>query len=81
MGPAHPHAELLMNRRKDLALVRTPLQGYPSTQVFQLTPSDARKFNRGIVGAARQRVFADHYSERFDAVFKKYAGKEQRILV
>jgi len=81
VGPAHPHAELLMNLRKDLALVCTPIQGYPSTQVFQLTPSEARKFNRGVVGAARQRVFADHYSEGFDAFVKKYAGKEQRIIV
>jgi len=81
VGPAHPYAELAMNLRKDLALVCTPKQGYPSTQVFQLTPSEARKFNRGIVGAARQRVFADHYSEGFDAFVKKYAGKEQRIIV
>lgn len=81
VGPAHPYAELLMNLRKDLALVCTPLQGYPSTNVFKLTPSEARKFNRGIVGAARHRVFADHYSETFDAFVKKYAGKEQRIIV
>jgi hypothetical protein len=81
VGPAHPLAELVMNLRTDLALVCTPKQGYPSTQVFRLTPSEARKFNRGIVGAARQRVFAGHYSERFDAFVKKYAGKEQRIIV
>lgn len=81
VGPAHPYAELVMNLRKDLALVCTPQQGYPNTNVFRLTPSEARKFNRGIVGAARQRVFAGHYSERFDAFVKKYAGKEQRIIV
>lgn len=81
VGPAHPLAELLMNLRKDLALVCTPTQGCPSTQVFQLTPSAARKFNRGVVRAARQRVFASHYSERFDVFVKKYAGKEQRIIV
>jgi hypothetical protein len=81
IGPAHPHAELLMNLRRDLALVCTPKQGSRSIQVFQLTPSDARKFNRGIVRAARQRVFADHYSEVFDGFVKKYAGKEQRIVV
>ncbi len=81
VGPAHPYAELVMNLRKNLALVCTPKQGYPNTNVFQLTPSEARKFNRGIVRAARRRVFADHYSEGFDAFVKKYAGKEQRIIV
>lgn len=81
VGPAHPYAELFMNLRKDLALVCTPLQGNPRTNVFKLSPSEARKFNRGIVRAARHRVFTDHHSETFDAFVKKYAGKEQRITV
>lgn len=81
LGPAHPQAELVMNLRKDLALVSTPKRGFPSMQVFDLRPSEARKFNRGIVRAARHRVFADHKSEVLDAFVKKYAGDEQRIVV
>ena len=81
LGPAHPQAELVMNLRKDLALVCTPKRGHPTMQAFQLSPTDARKFNRGIVRAARQRVFADHHSEELDSFVKKYAGSEQRIIV
>ena len=81
LGPAHPGAELVINLRKDLALVCTPKRGYPSMQVFSLSSSDARKFNRGIVRAARQRVFANHESSTFDRFVKKYADEEQRVIV
>jgi len=81
LGPAHPGAELVMNLRKDLALVCTPKQGYPDMQVFQLGPSEVRKFNRGIVSAARYRVFADHESATLEQFVKKYAGEEQRVVV
>lgn len=81
LGPAHPGAELVMNLRKDLALVCTPKRGYPDMRTFQLNPSEARKFNRGIVRAARQRVFADYYSETLDSFVKKYSGEEQRVVV
>lgn len=81
VGPAHPGAELIMNLRKDLSLVCTPKRGYDSMQVFQLSPTEARKFNRGIVRAARQRVFADYLSADLDGFVKKYAGEEQRIVV
>jgi hypothetical protein len=80
IGPAHPGTELVMNLRKDLALVCTPKGGYPSGQVFLLTPAEARKFNRGTVQAARQRVFADHESAVLDAFVKKYAGTEHVFL-
>lgn len=80
-GPAHPQAELVMNLRKDLALVFTPKRGYPNMQAFQLSPTDSRKFNRGIVQAARQRIFADHHSKELDSFVKKYSGSEQRIIV
>ena len=70
-----------MNLRKDLALVCTPKRGYPDMRTFQLNPSEARKFNRGIVRAARQRVFADYYSETLDSFVKKYSGEEQRVVV
>tara|TARA_R110002049_G_scaffold307431_1_gene507878 strand:+ start:1512 stop:2393 length:882 start_codon:yes stop_codon:yes gene_type:complete len=81
LGPAHPDAELLINLRKDLALVCTPKRGYPSMHVFRLSPSEARKFNRGVVRAARQRVFADHKSDTLESFVKKYSGEEQRIVV
>jgi hypothetical protein len=80
LGPAHPGAELVMNVRKDLALVCTPKQ-HGDMRVFQLSPVEARKFNRGIVRAARQRVFADHLSAELDRFVKKYSGEEQRIVV
>lgn len=81
LGPAHPQAELVMNLRRNLAFVSTPKQDFPNMQVFRLSPSDARKFNRGVVRAARHRVFADHKSEVLDAFVKKYAGDEQHIVV
>jgi hypothetical protein len=80
-GPAHPGVELVINLRKDLALVCTPKRGYSSMSVFALTPTEARKFNRGVVRAARQRVFSSQKSDPFDAFVKKYAGEEQRIVV
>lgn len=81
IGPAHPLVELVINLRKDLALVCTPKQGYGSMRVFQLTPAEARKFNRAPVRAARHRVFASHHSDVFEAFVKKYVGEEQRIVV
>jgi hypothetical protein len=81
VGPAHPGAELVMNLRKELAIVCTPKRGYSSMQTFSLSVADARKFNRGVVQAARQRVFADHHSTVLDAFVKKYNGYEQRIIV
>jgi hypothetical protein len=81
LGPAHPGAELVMNLRKDLALVCTPKRGYPSMSVFALSASEARKFNRGVVRAARRRVFANQHSSVLDAFVKKYSGEEQRIVV
>ena len=81
LGPAHPKAELVMNLNKNLAIVCTPQRGYPDMQVFQLNPFGARKFNRGIVRAARQRVFADHHSEALDFFVKKYVGQEQRVVI
>jgi hypothetical protein len=80
-GPAHPGVELVMNLRKDLAVVCTPKRGYESMRVFALTPSEARKFNRGIVRAARQRVFASHFSNELDRFVKKHADHEQRVIV
>lgn len=80
LGPAHPQAELLINLRKDLALVCTPKRGY-ANMTFDLSPADARKFNRGVVSAARQRVFADHHSDKLDEFVKKYFGLEQRVVV
>ncbi len=81
LGPAHPGAEIVMNLRSDLALVCTPKQHFPDMQVFALRPAEARKFNRGIVRAARLRVFANHRSDQLDAFVKKYAGQERRIII
>lgn len=81
LGPAHPGAELLINLRIDLALVCTPKRPHLNTNTFQLSPSEARKFNRGVVRAARYRVFANHYSDKLDSFVKKYSDEEQRIVV
>lgn len=81
LGPAHPGAELLMNLRSDLALVCTPKRTYPDKNTFQLSPSETRKFNRGVVRSARHRVFANHLSPKLDSFVKKYAAEEQKIVV
>lgn len=81
IGPSHPGAELVMNLRKDLAVVFTPKRGYPTMRAFSLSPNDARKFNRGIVRAARHRIFANHESQELDGFVKKYTNEEQRIVV
>lgn len=81
LGPAHPLAEIVMNLRSDLAVVFTPKRGYSSMMTFQLSAADARKFNRGVVRAAKQRVFANHFSETLDSFVKKYHGDEQRVVV
>lgn len=80
LGPAHPGAEVVMNLRHDLALVCTFKSGYPNGQTFQLNPSETRKFNRGVVRAARQRVFGNRYSIGIDSFVKKYVGEEQRLI-
>ena len=80
-GPAHPFAELVMNLRKDLALVCTPKKGFNQGAVFSLSPHEARKFNRGVVQAARRFVFCDHYSPKMDGFVKKYIGQEQTIVI
>lgn len=79
-GPAHPKVELLINLNKHLALVCTPKAGYADMAVFELSPYEAKKFNRGVVRAARERVFADHFSLTLDGFVKKYIGEEQRLV-
>lgn len=80
LGPAHPGAELVINLTKSLALVCTPKKGLPSLYGFKLSPTETRKFNKGIIQAARHRVFADHKSSTIDSLVKKSEGLEQRII-
>jgi hypothetical protein len=80
MGPGHPMAELMLSLRKDLALVCTP-RGKKSVEVFKQSPSETKKFNRGIVRAARHRVFSDHLSSTVDAFVKKYSHEQQQITI
>lgn len=81
IGPANPFAELLINLRKDIALVCTPQCYHPDMQTFQMNLPEARKFNRAVVRAARYRVFADQHSETIDKFVKKYQGEEQRFMI
>ncbi|WP_271043309.1 DUF4238 domain-containing protein [Pseudomonas sp. VB3] len=81
LGPAHPGAELVINLTKSLSLVCTPKKGLPSLSTFQLSPNDTRKFNKGIVRAARHRIFSNHKSEKIERLVKNSAGLEQRIIV
>lgn len=78
-GPAHPAAELVANLRKDLALVCTPRHGGAQDAVFQMTQEEARKFNRGIVKAARRSVFAPTRSEEVEQLVQEHIGNEQTI--
>lgn len=80
MGPGHPMAELMLSLRKDLALVCTP-HGKKPMEVFKQTPSETRRFNRGIVRAAKHRVFSDSLSSTIDCFVKKYAHEQQQIVV
>ncbi len=80
IGPAHPGAELIMNLRRDLALVCTPVQGQVNMMTFSLNPHDARKFNRGVVTAAKHRVFTDRLDKTVDSFVKKYSKYEQNIM-
>jgi len=79
VGPAHPMAEVVMNLRSDLALVCTPRDMKLDLLTFPLSPFDARKFTRGLVRAARHRVFYCRRCESFEALVKKYRGQEQRV--
>jgi len=81
MGPAHPGTEIVMNLRSDLALVCTPKSGYPSGIVLAQSTQDTKKFNRGMVRAARRFVFANFGSDTMDQLVKKYAHDEQTIRV
>ncbi len=81
MGPAHPGTEIVMNLRSDLSLVCTPKRGYPTGMVFLQSREDTKKFNRGIVRAARRFVFASFHSTDMDKLVKKYASEHQTIKV
>jgi hypothetical protein len=80
-GPGHPSAELMVNLRKDLALVCTPKAGGKQFTVFKMSDAEARKFNRGVAQAARRFVFADVESEGIDSLVKKYIGHQQTIVL
>lgn len=80
-GPAHPAAELVINLRKDLALVCTPRHGGAQDAVFEMTQEEARKFNWGIVRAARRSVFAPTRSEEVEQLVKEHIGQEQTIKI
>jgi len=79
VGPAHPLAELVVNLRKDLALVCTPRHGGAQHAVFQMTEEEAREFNRGIVRAARASVFGPTRSEEIQQLVDANIGHEQTI--
>jgi hypothetical protein len=80
-GPAHPLAEVVVNLRKDLALVCTPRGQKGLSSVYKMSSQDAKKFNRGVAMAACRFVFADHLSESLDRLVKKNIGKEQKIVI
>ena len=80
-GPAHPLAEIVVNLRRDLALVCTPRKGGPQHTVFRMTHDEARKFNRGIVRAARLSVFAPVQSDEIDQLVKEHIGQQQTIVL
>jgi hypothetical protein len=80
-GPAHPLAELVINLRKDLALVCTPRKGEPTGSVFQMTRDEAWKFNRGIIRAARLSVFAPIQSVEIDQLVKDHIGQQETIVL
>jgi hypothetical protein len=80
-GPAHPAAELVVNLRKDLGLVCTARHGGAQGAVFQMTQEEARKFNRGIVKAARQSVFAPTRSDEVEQLVRDHIGQEQTITL
>ena len=81
VGPAHPLAELVANLRKDLALVCTPRDGGPPSTAFQMTEEEARKFNRGVVRAARLWVFGPARSGEVQQLVNATIGHEQTIKV
>lgn len=78
-GPAHPLVEVVMNLRSDLALVCTPRDMSTDLTVSRLSKFDSRKFTRGIVQAARHRVFFRLKSDTFDEFVKKYPDEGQRL--
>src|SRR6266508_533997 len=80
-GPVHPLAELVVNLRKDLALVCTPRMCGPQHSVFRMTQDEARKFNRGIVRAARLSVLAPVQSDEIDQLVKEHIGQQQTIVL
>ncbi len=80
-GPAHPMAELIINLRRDLALVVTPKNSESKNIVFRMTKQEAKKFNRGVAKAARRFVFADHYSDGLEKLTKKYSDQKLAIVV
>lgn len=80
-GPAHPLAELVVNLRKDLAMVCTPRRGGAQFQVFQMSEQEAEKFNRGIVRAARRFVFSPVRSEAIERLVQAHIGSEQTIQI
>jgi hypothetical protein len=81
-GPAHPLAEIVVNLRKDLALVCTPRQKEGSDfSVFRMSTKGGRKFNRGTAIAARRFVFADVQSDDIERLVKKYRDSEQTIEI
>ena len=51
-GPASPLSELVINLRKDLALVCTPHCNGNDTEVIRIASQEGKKYNRGIVRAA-----------------------------
>jgi hypothetical protein len=80
-GPAHPLAELVINLRKDLALVCTPRRGEPTCAVFQMTRDEAWKFNRGIIRAAQLSVFAPIQSAEIDQLVKDHIGQHHTLVL
>ncbi|SDQ55221.1 Protein of unknown function [Pseudomonas sp. UC 17F4] len=80
VGPCSPFAELLIPLRKDLALVCTH-HGTKPIEAFKQSPIQTRHFNRGIVRAAKDRVFSCTNSDAIERLVKKYSSDHQHITI
>lgn len=75
LGIAHPHSEVVLHLRKDLALVCTYKHSSTSYPIFQMMKQEAKKFNRGVVRNAQRFVFGSERLDGIDRLTKKYYGE------
>ena len=81
VGPVHASTEIIVNLRRDLAVVCTPPRTGGDCTVYELSKQKTKRFNRGTARAAQNQIYASENQDGLRKLTKKYAKESQSLIV